>query len=637
MNNHFFSVLFLAFVISYPVLGINNYQKTSLSPIVRHAPGDRWQQRAEYLMDVDFDHTKHQYHGTQRLTYYNNSPDELKQVFYHLYPNAFQPGSAMDVRSRTIPDPDGRIGDRISKLKPDEMGFLKINFLKINGKSIPFRTEGTILEIVLPEGIAPGARVVFETDFSGQVPVQIRRSGRNNMEGIAYSMTQWYPELCEYDEQGWHSEPYVAREFYGVWGDFDVTIHIDPKFTVAASGILQNPSEIGRGYEPEGATVKPNVVNGKQAWRFKAQNVHDFMWAADPNYVHKKIRADDGTLLHFFYVENAKTKAWAQLPAIMAKGFGFASRTYGKYPYSDFYFIQGGDGGMEYPMSTLIRGEGQLEGLVGVATHESLHSWYQGVLGSNESLYPWMDEGFTTFAEAYELNYIRSLGLIPGAQAVDDPMEDNVHAYCNFALSGKEEALTTHADHYMTNRAYSIGSYVKGSVFLQQIKYIIGEDHFNKGLLQYFDTWKFRHPNANDVIRVFEKESGLELDWFKEYFVNTTHTIDYGVQRVTGDNAETATVVLEKIGRMPMPLDVVVTYKDGTKEMFYIPLDIQRGEKPNENPAVKFTVCRRWQWVNPTYELQIPFGVAKIRSVEIDPSIRMADVKRENNIWISAN
>ena len=606
----------------------------SVAPVASNGvPCDRFQQRAEYTMDVDFDHLKHQYHGKQHLVYYNNSGDELKKVFYHLYPNAFQPGSAMDVRSRTISDPDGRVGSRISKLKADEIGYLRVTGLTLNGKKCGAVTEGTILEVSLPEGIAPGSKVVFDLEFDGQVPVQIRRSGRNNMEGVDYSMAQWYPALCEYDEQGWHSDPYIAREFYGIWGDFDVTIHLDERYTIGASGILQNPLEIGKGYETAGAAVKRNPMKGKLAWHFKAQNVHDFMWAADPDYVHKKMVADDGTLLHFIYIESAKTKAVAQLPSIMAKAFGFASQHYGKYPYSDFYFIQGGDGGMEYPMSTLIRMEGKLEGLVNVSVHESLHSWYQGVLGSNESLYPWMDEGFTTFAENHEENYVKSLGLIPGETSEEDPMLGHVRAYCNFALSGKEEALSTHADHYMTNRAYSMASYVKGAVFLQQIQYIVGEETFNKGLLRYWDTWKFKHPNANDVIRVFEKQSGLELDWFKEYFVNTTHTIDYGVKSVESEGGTKTKIVLERVGVMPMPMDVEVTYTDGRKEMFYIPLDIQRGDKANEHPGEKFSVCKRWQWVNPSYELEIAGGVSGIKSVVIDPSGRLADVKLENNVW----
>ncbi|MDZ7879459.1 MAG: M1 family metallopeptidase [Saprospiraceae bacterium] len=582
---------------------------------------ERWQQRAEYTMDVDFDHTKHQYTGKQSLVYYNNSGDALSRAFYHLYPNAFQPGSIMDVRSLTISDPDPRVSSRISKLKPNEIGYLNVKNLKMNGKPCTFKMEGTILEVELPEKIAPLSKVVFECEFDGQVPIQIRRSGRDSKEGVDYSMAQWYPKLCEYDEQGWHANPYVGREFYGIWGDFDVTIRMDKRFTIGGTGVLQNPSEIGKGYSNAAGTSGGD----KLAWHFKAQNVHDFMFGADTDYKHVIRKADDGTLMHFFYIPSEKTEPWEKLPDAMSKVFGFVATNYGKYPYSDFSFVQGGDGGMEYAMSTLITGERNWQSLVGVSVHELMHSWYQGVLGSNESLYSWMDEGFTSFTSNYIMNDLKKQKFFPNMKPEDDPMEDDVAGYCRYALSGREEPLSTHSDHFNTNTAFSIGSYVKGATFLQQIKYIIGDEAFNKGFLNYFNTWKFKHPNANDVIRVFEKESNLELDWFKEYFVYTTKTIDYGVENVVG-----TTVKLGKEGLTPMPLDVLVTYKDGSTEMFYIPIDLMRGEKPTENAKQKRSILKDWTWVNPTYEFQ---AKGEVKSVVIDASMRMADVNRENNVF----
>ena len=614
----------------------NNYQ-----PATGNHPSSaicqRYQQHVDYKMTVDFDHTKHQYTGTTHLVYTNNSPDELNKVFFHLYPNAFQPGSAMDVRSLNIADPDSRVGNRISKLKPDEIGYLNVEKLKLNGKSCNAKVEGTILEVILPKKIAPNSTVTFDFNFSGQVPIQIRRSGRNNAEGVDYSMAQWYPKLCEYDEQGWHSNPYIAREFYGVWGDFDVNINIDSKFTLFGSGILQNANEIGRGYsQPEAGKIEQSKIQNPKSkivqWHFNAKKVHDFMWAADPDYKHVTQKADDGTLMHFFYIPSEKTKSWEKMPDIMAKVFAIARDRYGKYPYSDFSFVQGGDGGMEYPMSTLITGERPINSLIGVAVHEMMHSWYQGVLATNESLYPWMDEGFTTFAESNIQNVLKQAGLLD-AKPVADPMKRNVESYCKFALSGKEEALSTHADHYNTNTAYGVGSYTKGSVFLQQIKYIVGEDNFNKGMLKYFDEWQFRHPNANDFIRVHEKNADMKLDWFREYFVNTTKTIDYAVGDVTEADGKTK-IELKRIGLMIMPIDVTVTYTDGKQELFYIPLDLMRGEKPIEDNKIPRTLLPDWTWTYPNYSFTVPKNFSKIKSVEIDASGRLADVDRTNNSFI---
>ncbi len=203
-----------------------------------------WQQHVDYKMDIDMDVNNYQYQGKQTLVYTNNSPDVLNKVFYHLYFNAFQPGSEMDVRSRTIEDPDSRVGDRISKLKPNEIGYINVNSLKQDGKKINYETVGTVLEVELAQPIQPGQSVTFTMDFDAQVPVQIRRSGRDNAEGVALSMTQWYPKLAEYDFEGWHADPYIGREFHGVWGDFEVNLTIDKDYVVGGTGYLQGEPEI---------------------------------------------------------------------------------------------------------------------------------------------------------------------------------------------------------------------------------------------------------------------------------------------------------------------------------------------------------------------------------------------------------
>lgn len=595
------------------------------------AQADRWQQHANYVMDIDMDADKHQYKGSMQLTYTNNSPDVLNKVFYHLYFNAFQPGSMMDVRSRNLPDPDSRVGDRISKLKSDEQGYINVKTLTLDGKPCSFETNETILEVTLPTPIQPGQTVKLEMKWDAQVPLQIRRSGRDNSEGVEFSMTQWYPKLCEYDYQGWHSNPYVAREFYGVWGDFDVTIHIDKKYVVAAGGYLQNPQEIGHGYEGTSPVNRP--AGDKLHWHFLTPNVHDFAWAADPDYTHSTLLADDGTLMHFFWQSSkGYDEQWRQMPAIMNRARTIMNERCGKYPYKEYYFIQGGDGGMEYPLATLITGKRPLNSLVGVAIHEQLHSWYQMMLGSNESLYAWMDEGFTSWAEAYTENTLAKEGLLPGKKAVDMYWKGDLAAYTDLALSGKEEPLTTHADHFDTNYGYSLAAYVKGSVFMTQMEYIIGKEAFQRGVLRYFDTWKFKHPNVNDCIRIFEKESGLELDWYKEDWVNTTKTIDYGVKSVEKEGRKSTKVTIERIGKMAMPVEVVVTFEDGAEQVFYAPLESMRGEKPAETS--NRTLLPDHRWVDPEFSFEIPEKTERIVKIVIDPSLKMADVELENNTWM---
>ncbi|MEQ1745007.1 MAG: M1 family metallopeptidase [Saprospiraceae bacterium] len=604
-------------------------------PNLAHAQPDRWQQRVDYQMTVDMNTAKHQYEGTQRLTYTNNSPDTLHRVFYHLYFNAFQPGSMMDVRSRTIVDPDKKIGSRIAPLSPDEQGWIKVKSLRQNGKKVEYETNETILEVELRKPILPNSTALLEMEWEAQVPVQIRRSGRNNAEGIDYSMAQWYPKLCEYDNMGWHANPYVAREFYGVWGDFDVKISIDSSYVVAAGGYLQNPLEVGCGYEPEGALLR-RPKDDKLTWHFRAENVHDFVWAADSNYVQATTVAD-GVLLRFFWQKgNGYDPQWEALPAIMARAIVIASERFGKYPYREYAFIQGGDGGMEYPLATLITGNRPLKSLVGVSIHELMHSWYQMMLGTNESLHAWMDEGFTSYAEKLVSQQLAEEGLIPGKADPDTLFAGEYREYRKLALSGKEEPLTTHADYFEENYAYGKAAYTKGSVFMRQLGYIIGEKNRDAGLLRYFDTWKFKHPNPYDCIRIFEKQCGLELDWYMEQFVNTTNTIDYGILSVENGERKTTRVAILRKGRMAMPLDILVTYSNGKQELFYAPLDRMRGEKPTE-PGTRRTTLGDHRTLEPGFVFEIPERFERIAKIEIDPKQGMADVDLSNNTWEALN
>ena len=581
-----------------------------------------WQQKADYTINVDFDVKKHQYDGKMTIVYTNNSQDDLTNAYFHLFFNAFQPNSSMDVRSRTIADPDRRVRDRIQKLNPDEIGFQRIEYVKLNGKNQIFREVGTILEVDLGTPIKAGQTVSFELKYKSQVPLQIRRSGRNNAEGIDYSMAQWYPKLCQYDEDGWHPDPYVGREFYGIWGNFDVTIHIDSKYIVAASGTLQKPETIGYGYADVDIKNRP----AKHQWRFIANNVHDFVWAADPDYKHVKHKAHDGTMLHFFYQPGPKTNEnWEKLPGIMDEALRFMNKRYGKYAFDHYSFIQGGDGGMEYPMATLITGERPLISLVGVSVHEWIHSWYHMVLATSEAMYPWMDEGCTTFGTTETMHYLTEKKLVPG-EVRTFKFEREIESYSKLALSGVEEPLTTHADHYVTNYAYGTGTYTKGAVTLVQLQYILGDDTFDKALLKYYDTWKFKHPDPKKFFRVFEKESNMVLDWFEEYWINTTHFIDYSVDTLI-DNK----IILNKNTQFPMPIDLVVTTTDGKKHLYYIPHTLMRANKKPDIAHDRYTVLSAWDWVNASYEIDTKLKAQDIKSIEIDPSRRMADVNFMNN------
>jgi len=576
-------------------------------------------------MNVRLNTQTHLLNGDQQLTYYNNSPDTLYQVYYHLYFNAFQPNSMMDVRSRTIADADRRVGDRISKLTPQEIGYQKIISLLQDGKPLSYTVNETILEVALAKPLPPKSKTVFQMVFEAQVPIQIRRSGRDNREGISYSMTQWYPKIAEYDFQGWHAYPYVAREFHSVWGDFEVTITIDPAFTVAATGKLQNPDKVGYGYQTPGTEV--TRMQQPVSWRFIAKDVIDFAWAADPDYIHDRVQVPDGPELHFFYQNKlpATIETWKAMQPLAVKVFQHLNKTFGKYPFDTYSIIQGGDGGMEYPMCTLILGDGKLEGVAGTMAHEVAHSWYQMALASNEALYAWMDEGFTDFASEEAMD------------AIAGKKSNHASSYANYfqmVANNLLEAPSQHSDHFTTNRGYRTGSYTAGAIFLHQLKYIIGEQNFYTGMRRYYNTWKMRHPEPNDFMRVMEKVSGLQLHWYLRYWIYTTKKIDYAIAEVKEDGRQTQ-ITLNRIGEMPMPIELWVTYKDGSKELVYLPLNEMLGEKPAEDD-LKRTVLKAWPWVNPTYTFKLARAKSEIDAIEIDPGQHMADINRKNNKMTAA-
>ncbi len=579
----------------------------------------RWQQRVEYSMNVSLDVKSHRVTGTQKLIYFNNSPDTLSKVFYHLYFNAFQPGSMMDVRSRNISDPDARVTDRISKLNDAEVGYQHVLSLFQDGKETATHVNGTILEVTLAKPLLPRTKTVLEMKFESQVPLQIRRSGYNNKEGIAFSMTQWYPKIAEYDFQGWHAYQYVAREFHGVWGNFDVKITLDPTYVVAATGTLQNPEKIGYGYEK--GNMKVARPAGDLTWHFTAKDVIDFAWTADPDYTHDRAQVPNGPELHFFYQKNEKTiDTWKKMEEYAVKTFEYLNSHFGKYPFDTYSIIQGGDGAMEYPMCTLIMGE-----RAGSIAHEVAHSWYQMTLASNESLYAWMDEGFADFAS----NEVRASFLPP-----ENPHTVSYRQYFLLVASGIQEPASQASDHFSTNRAYSTAAYSMGAIFLNQLKYLIGEENFYKGMIRYYNTWRMRHPEPNDFVRVMEKTSGLQLHWYLRYWIGTTKKIDYGIDSVMEHESITS-ITLERVGEFPMPIDLVATYADGTQELFYISMNELMGNKPAEHKSLKRTELMTWPWVNPSYTFTIPRPLAQIVSLEIDPSQRMADVNPNNNKWTS--
>ena len=574
-----------------------------------------WQQHVDYKMDINMDVSDFTFNGKQELVYTNNSRDTINKVYYHLFFNAFQPGSQMDVRSRTIRDPDRRVGSRIFELEEKDYGILDVISLKQDGKKIVFEQKGTVLLARLNSPLLTGEKTTLSMVFDGQVPLQIRRSGKLNKEGVDLTMTQWFPKLSEYDEEGWHPNPYIGREFHGVWGDYTVNITIDKNYVVGGTGYLQNVDEIGHGYGEKTKETKGDLLT----WKFYAPNVHDFAWAADPEFIHDIKKSESGIDLHFFYKPDVNVENWKKLQEDSVGLMDYFEEVIGPYPWKQYSIIQGGDGGMEYAMCTMITGQRPYPSLFGVTAHEMAHAWFQHLLATNEAKHPWMDEGFT--------EYITSLAeeAVVGKPS-RYPHKSSYDRYYLLVNSGVEQAQTVHSDRYDYNFAYGASSYSKGSVFLSQLGYIIGKDNLDKTLKRYYEEFKFKHPTPNDFKRVAEKVSDMELEWYLNDWTRTDHKIDYGldISSLQSDRI----ITLKRKARMPMPLDVEVSFSDGTKDMYYIPTDLMHGNKKFSSNNVYY--MQAWTWASPEYDFVVQ-GNKKVVKVEIDPSKRLADYNQMDN------
>ena len=580
-----------------------------------------WQQHVEYFMDINVDVSDFTFSGKQKLIYTNNSPDTINKVYYHLFFNAFRPGSQMDVRSRTIKDPDSRVGNRIFELTPKDYGSLDVVSLEQNGKEVVFEQKETILLARLEKPLLPGKKTELSMVFKGQVPLQIRRSGKMNKEGVHLTMTQWFPKLSEYDFEGWHPNPYIAREFHGVWGDYTVNITIDKNYVIGGTGYLKNANEIGHGYSSKNKEKKEETLT----WEFYAPNVHDFAWAADPDYIHDVQQSDSGVDLHFFYKPDAGEENWKKLQEDTLGLLEYFEENIGPYPWKQYSVIQGGDGGMEYAMCTMITGKRSYPSLFGVTAHELAHSWFQHILANNEAKHPWMDEGFTEYITSLaEKDVSGKTSLFPHKSSYDSYYMINKIQLQNPSLT-IEQPLTIHSDRYDYNFTYGASSYSKGAVFLSQLGYIIGKENLSKTIKRYYNEFKFKHPTPNDFKRVAEKVSDLELEWYLNDWTRTTNKVDYDLE-IFDKNSRNLSI--KRIGRIPMPLEVLVSFGDGSTAMYYIPIDLMQGNKTFDNNVI---VLEPWSWVNTKYVFEVQ-GNKKIIKIEIDPSKRLADVNQNKNI-----
>ena len=587
-----------------------------------------YQQYAKYKMDIDVDAQNFTYTGNQTLTYTNNSPDELKVVYFHLYWNAFKAGSMMDQRvAGQAKNGDSRLQvngiSRLASIPVEEEGAQNIHWIKQNGKDLKFEIQETIMKVVLDKPLKPNSSTTFTMNWDAVIPKQIRRAGRNNREGIDMTVTQWYPKIAEYDYDGWATFDYVGREFHAPFSDYEINIKIDKEYVIGAGGTLENPLEV-KGYDQK-ASVKADKDN-KATWKWTAKNMLDFAWAADRDYTVENFTILDGPKVFYVYQKSEKTKLWQESKPYVTKFFQIMNASFGRYPYPSYSFIQGGDGGMEYGMCTMILGEAaSLKGLLGLMIHEGGHSWNQQIMAYNESMRPWMDEGFTSYYESLVMHQI-----LPPKEPEANPFVGSITNYRNFVKRGIEEPAVWFGDHHDNGSAYSFSTYVKGELFLVQLGYIMGEQNLTATMKEFYRQWNLKHPTDRDFLHIAQKVSGMDLKWFQNYWINTTKTIDYSVKNVEYGETST-TITLENKGQVPMPIDFSILTKDKKVVNYQIPLNMTHVWKTQDIYG-DFKTLNYWPWTQKEYTFTIPYTKSQISALGIDFSQRLADVNVADNI-----
>ncbi len=590
----------------------------SLITMGLYAQNGYWQQRVEYSIDATLNDKKATLTGKEKLTYFNNSPDDLKEIYFHLYWNAFKIGSHAMQHAREGGEEEAL--KKLDSLKKSDEGFIKITSVKVNGVAYTPIIFESIAQIKLNEVIKAGSSAIIEVDFESLIPSCINRSGKNNPAGTDFSMSQWYPKLCRYDKQGWHTDQYLGKEFAGTFGKYDVSITCSKDLVVAGTGVLQNKKYKETGWES--TTGNPDIDKNKQTvWKFTADNVHDFAWAAEDTWYYSTLKIDDIDF-HFFYHNNETYKpAWTTLILFWADAYEICKKEFGVYPYPQFSFIQAGEGYMEYPMCTLL--EGGREDFFSTACHEFMHNFFYGIYGTDENLHHWMDEGLTSYAEARLSTAITNDFANPATEA------GLIYKWVRTQFA--EEPISTSANFFGAEYAYYNSAYYKGQLFPELIRYMIGDSVMRAGFANYYKNWKFKHPEPNDFVKNFEDVSGMELTWFQNYWLNTTKTVDLGIDSLTFKGSDAMLVFSNK--GVPLPVEFTAEMKDGSKKYFYIPIDLTNNPKTNFMRPT--TVLPYWSASEKKYRVLVKdLKKGTVKNITIDTDAFLPDMKPNNNVFI---
>ncbi len=483
------------------------------------AHGQYWQQHVDYRIDVQLNEKEKTLQGFERLVYSNNSPDTLKFIWFHLWPNAYRNDkTAFSEQLLKNDNTEFYFSSR------EQKGYINRLDFKIDGVTARIEDHPEhldIIKVLLPKPLVPGTKATITTPFHVKLPPIFSRSG---YASNSFQITQWYPKPAVYDAEGWHPMPYLDQgEFYSEFGSFDVHITVPKDMVVAATGNLQNkeeklwlktrmPSEIIKVKKTGGSTSIKNKKKKTETKTFTTEiktlqyvqdRVHDFAWFASRDFVvvSDTLQLNEQTIEIFSFFRNEAQKEWKATTNYAKDAIKFYSQQVGQYPFEVVSVVQGPEGyngGMEYPTITIIDQEVKGQLLDVVIAHEIGHNWFYGILGSNERAHPWMDEGLNSF---YERKYER-------AKYGPQSMEAELFFQTKAKRRTDQPMITTSEDFSAVN--YGIVAYYKTAVWLEGIETIIGPTAFRSMMQSYYDSWKFKHPQPVDLTSIIAEGLGAD-------------------------------------------------------------------------------------------------------------------------------
>ena len=601
-----------------------------------------WQQDVNYLLKANIDERTNIIEGSEQLTYFNNSPDTLKFVYFHLYQNAFQPSSYLDNLQK-----QNNVKPRYGKYEAEKRG-TEISKIQNNGNDLKTELDNTILKVYLPKPLPPSSSIDFTIDFKTYFDLgNTRRRMKlfNSFGSKHFDGVHWYPRICVYDAKfGWDTQQHLGKEFYGDFGVYDLELTFSSNFVVEATGVLQNPNEVlpkelrdkldiknfaNKKWNEAPSIITPYDPAQRKTWKFHAENVHDAAFTADPNY--RIGEAEWNGIKVYAICQEPHASKWQNAAAFTAKVIETYSRDFGMYVYPKMVVADAQDG-MEYPMLTLDGGfDPDYRQLL---AHEVGHNWFFGMVGNNETYRAMLDEGFTQFLTAWAMEHIdgkyivknppKSKYLKKFTEADEARYVRAYYGYLNDAVRDQDEFLNTHSDGFHGALAHGGGYrhvYYKTATMLYNLQYVLGDSLFLAAMQNYFATWKIAHPYVEDLRESFIRFTKVDLNWFFDQWIETDKRIDYAVTKLhKTKNENEYEVHFERKGRMQMPIDFSVTDLEDSVLNYHIP---NTWFVKNTNATV-LPKWMGWDKLQPKYvaKINVPAGIKK---VEIDPSQRLAD------------